>query len=366
MPPLRRARRNDDREGRRGMARRAGETDDQASDYRLQHVAPTRPVPTLAEDVATGFRRSPRQLPPKYFYDATGSALFDRICELPEYYPTRTEQALLEAQADRIVDTVQPDHIIELGAGTARKTVTLLAACQRAGLTPTYWPFDVCPSVVDATCARIADRFPALPVVGLVGDYTAGLHHLPQPAGRCLYLFLGGTLGNFEPNESRGLLNELAERMAPEDRLLLGADRIKSRATLEAAYNDSAGVTAAFNRNVLAVINRELNGNFDPDAFTHRAIYNGTEARIEMQLRARWRQHVHLAAIGSDYDFAPGEVIRTEISRKFTDESLRAELVDGGLTPAATYLADGDYFSLVLARPAHDPTHADSADALDQ
>ncbi len=336
------------------MPQRARDTEAQVNDYRVQYVAPTRRVPTLAEDVATGFRRSPRQLPPKYFYDATGSALFDRICELPEYYPTRTEQALLEAYADSIADAIQPDHIIELGAGTARKTVTLLAACQRAGMTPTYWPFDVCPSVVETTCARIADQFPGFGVVGLVGDYTAGLQNLPQPEGRCLYLFLGGTLGNFEPDESRRLLTELAHRMQAEDRLLLGADRVKDRATMEAAYNDTAGVTAAFNRNVLAVINRELDGDFDPEALTHRAIYNSAESRIEMQLRARWRQRVHLAAIGRTYDFAPGEIIRTEISRKFTGESLNGELVDGGLSPEATYLADGNYFSLVLARPAHD------------
>jgi L-histidine N-alpha-methyltransferase len=319
-------------------------------DYRVRPVEPTRAVNSLADDVIEGFARVPRNLPPKYFYDAEGSALFDRICELSEYYPTRSEQGLLEAHADALVHATRPDHIIELGAGTARKTTALLDACQRAGLAPVYWPFDVCPSVVESTCARVSQRYPRCGVEGLVGDYTAGLGHLPRPPGRCLYLFLGGTLGNFTAAEGRALLGELAGHMGAGDHLLLGVDRVKDRAVIEAAYNDAAGVTAAFNRNVLAVINRELGGDFDPNAFRHRACFNAADSRIEMYLEAEYAQTVSLRVLEREYTFTADEPIRTEISRKFTRSMLAQELAAAGLRAQSEFVASGDYFSLTLAQ----------------
>jgi len=323
-----------------------------ASGYRVNRVEPTRQVNGLADDVIEGFAQTPRCLPPKYFYDAEGSALFDRICELPEYYPTRTEQSLLDAHADAVVHATRPDHIIELGAGTARKTVAVLDACERAGLAPVYWPFDVCSSVVEATCERMHQRYPRFGVEGLVGDYTAGLGYLPRPEGRCLYLFLGGTLGNFAPHEGQALLAELAGHMGAGDHLLVGVDRVKNPATIEAAYNDSAGVTAAFNRNVLAVINRELDGDFDPRTFRHEAVFNQTDSRIEMYLIAERAQTVQLRALEREYDFAAGEAILTEISRKFTPEMLSSELAAAGLQAQSQFVAAGDYFSLTLAQRA--------------
>lgn len=320
--------------------------------HRVRRVEPTQQVNGLADDVIEGFAQTPRCLPPKYFYDAEGSALFDRICELPEYYPTRSERSLLDAHADAIIHATRPDHVIELGAGTARKTVALLDACDRAGVAPVYWPFDVCPSVVESTCERMRQRYPRFGVEGLVGDYTAGLGHLPRPEGRCLYLFLGGTLGNFAPHEGQALLAELAGHMDAADHLLVGVDRVKSRATIEAAYNDGAGVTAAFNRNVLAVINRELDGDFDPDAFRHEAVFNETDSRIEMYLIAERAQTVSLGAIQREYTFAAGESILTEISRKFTPQMLATELTAAGLESQSQFVAPGDYFSLTLAHRA--------------
>lgn len=320
--------------------------------FAIRQVPAARSVPGLAEDVRAGFARRPRELPPKYFYDDRGSALFDRICDTPEYYPTRSEAELLAAHADDIVAAVRPDHIIELGAGTARKTATLLAACERAGIAPVYWPYDVCAEVLEAAGATLLDRFPWLCIEALVGDYTAGLEHLPRPDGRRLYAFLGGTIGNFEPAAARGLLGEIAGHMDDGDRLLLGADRVKDRAVMESAYNDSAGVTAEFNRNVLHVINRELDGDFDVDDFYHEAVFDSEHDRIEMYLVPRHSQSVTLAALGERFHFAAGEPVRTEISRKFTAAGLADELRAAGLVLERATVAPGDYFSVNLAARA--------------
>lgn len=314
----------------------------------LHSVAPARTVPSLADDVRAGFERRPRMLAPKYFYDARGSDLFDRICDTPEYYPTRSEHELLDTHADSVVDRLRPDHIVELGSGTARKTVSLIAACERAGLAPVYWPFDVCAEVLEQAAANLRPHFPWLQVHALVGDYTAGLAHLPRPAGRCLYVFLGGTFGNFEPAEGCALLRDLTAHMQDGDALLLGVDRVKDRATIEAAYNDAAGVTAAFNRNVLYVLNRELDGDFEPEAFRHEARFNAGQGRIEMVLRAERRMHVSLRALGCSYTFEPDEPLLTEISRKFTPEQLDRELGEAGMARRASFVAPGDYFSLEL------------------
>lgn len=320
--------------------------------FAIRDVPAARRVPGLAEEVRAGFARTPRELPPKYFYDDHGSALFERICDTPEYYPTRSEAALLSAHADDLVAAVRPDHIIELGAGTARKTATLLAACERAGIAPVYWPYDVCAPVLEAAGAALLDRFAWLHIEALVGDYTAGLEHLPRPAGRRLYVFLGGTIGNFEPAAARALLGEIARHMDAGDRLLLGADRLKERAVMEAAYNDSAGVTAEFNRNVLRVLNRELYGDFDVDGFRHEAVFDAAHGRIEMYLVPRHAQTVTLAALGERFHFAAGEPLRTEISRKLTAAELTEDLHAAGLVVERAAVAPGDYFCVNLAARA--------------
>lgn len=318
--------------------------------FSIDRVPAGRTPTTLIEDVRHGFEQQPRQLPPKYFYDERGSELFDRICDTPEYYPTRTEADLIEAYASAIAGTVRPDHVIELGAGTSRKTDALLAACAGHGLEPCYWPYDVCEEVLHQTGERLLAKFPWLRVHALIGDYTAGLDHLPRPAGRCLYVFLGGTLGNFEPEPARVLLSGIRHHMEAGDALLLGTDRVKDRATLEAAYNDASGISAEFNRNVLHVINRELDADFDPEAFTHEAVFNEAASRMEMYLRARAPQSARVRALDRLYRFAEGERLFTEISRKFTTESLRSELAEGGLVLEDEWLDPKRYFSLSLSR----------------
>lgn len=320
--------------------------------FTIASVAPGREPSTLADDVLNGFEQAPRQLPPKHFYDERGSALFDRICDTPEYYPTRTEAALIEGQGRAIVAATRPQHIIELGAGTSRKTDALLAACEGEGVEPCYWPYDVCEGVLRQTAERLLPKFPWLRVNALVGDYTAGLENLPRPQGRCLYVFLGGTLGNFEPDPARTLLADIRGHMEPEDALLLGTDRVKARSVLEAAYNDAAGVSAEFNRNVLHVINSELDADFVPDDFRHEAVFNEAASRMEMYLIAQRPQTVAVGALGRSYQFSEGEGIFTEISRKFTTERLRQELAAGGLALAEEWQDPDGYFSLTLSRRA--------------
>ncbi|HJO36651.1 MAG TPA: L-histidine N(alpha)-methyltransferase [Gammaproteobacteria bacterium] len=316
---------------------------------RCMDLRPERPVPGIVEDAAAGLLEAPRSLPPKYFYDAVGSALFDRICDTPEYYPTRTEAALLAAHAGDIMRRCQPRALVELGSGTSRKTRHLLRAAP-APARLTYWPLDVCEPVLEAQAIALEQEFPGLAVQPLVGDYHGGLAHLPPMPGPRLFVFLGGTLGNFRHHEALALLQELAVLMAPADALLLGVDRVKSTARLNAAYNDAAGVTAAFNLNLLQVLNRELAADFDPAAFSHHAAYDERAAQIEMALISRRAQQVELGALQRCITLAEGEPIRTEISRKFTPESLRALLAEAGLGLEALYQPEDGSFSLVSAR----------------
>ena len=309
-----------------------------------------RPVPTLADDLRHGFATQPRSLPPKYFYDERGSQLFDRICDTPEYYPTRTEDALLAAYADEIVSIARrPAHLMELGAGACRKTRHLLRAAGQLDSPLVYWPFDVCEEILREAGAALTDEFRWLSVNALVGDYLGGLRRPPCPGEPTLFAFLGGTIGNFEPAQARGFLSELAEVMEPGDFLLMGADRVKEPSVLHAAYNDAAGITAQFNVNVLNVLNRELAADFDPAAFRHRAVYNEQARQIEMYLVARSRQRVRIAALDAEYAFEAGECILTEISRKFADDELDELLAGAGLVPRTHFLPDNGYFSLVLA-----------------
>lgn len=318
--------------------------------FECREVESARPVPTLADDLASGFAQTPRMLPPKYFYDDLGSQLFEQICDTPEYYPTRAESALLAEHAQAVMTQVRPRHVVELGAGSSRKTRALLRAAEADGGELDYWPFDVCREMLERSGQELVDEFAQLRVHALVGDYMGGLAHLPRPAGRRLFVFLGGTIGNFSELEAHHFLSDLRAQMRAGDYLLLGADRVKSTAVLEAAYDDTAGVTAAFNLNVLDVVNRELDADFDRAAFRHRAVFNREASRIEMYLVAQTAQRVTVRALDRSFDFAAGEAILTEISRKFSQAALEDTLRRAGFAIERHYQGGEQLFSLVLAR----------------
>jgi L-histidine Nalpha-methyltransferase len=307
---------------------------------------------TLAEDVLDGLTRPAKELAPKYFYDARGSELFDRITELPEYYPTRAERAILEAEADAIVAATHAGELVELGAGTADKTRVLLDAMARAGTLRRYVPFDVDEQLVRDVAAALAAEYPGLAVHGVAGDFERHLDEIPpaQPGCPRIVAFLGGTIGNFPPGSRRRFLRSLADRLDDDGHLLLGTDLVKDPRVLEAAYDDGAGVTAEFNRNVLLVLNRELGADFDPELFDHVAFYDPTREWIEMRLRARRAHTVHIPAIDLDVAFARGEELRTEISAKFTPERVAADLAAAGLDLSAWLTDPQERFALSLSR----------------
>ncbi|MGD8515244.1 MAG: L-histidine N(alpha)-methyltransferase [Granulosicoccaceae bacterium] len=316
-----------------------------------QSVAPSRPISSLEDDVRQLMLRRPRSLPPKYFYDDHGSRLFDAICDTHEYYPTRTEDALLRKHAGNIVRNVQPEHVVELGSGTSRKTRRLFDACEQHACQATYWPFDVCEEMVLESAEQLAREYGWLNINGLVGDYHGGLTHLPVIHGRSLYVFLGGTIGNFEHDDAVAFLRELRRNMDEDDRLLLGADRVKSHEVLHAAYNDSDGITGQFNLNVLRVLNRELGADFELAKFRHEAFFNSEAGQIEMYLVAECDQQINIRSLDDVLEFTSGERILTEISRKFTPESLVSLLQEADFALEQHFEPDNGYFSLVLARP---------------
>lgn len=282
----------------------------------------------LARDVRRGLTGRPKRLPPKYFYDDRGSQLFDAICDLPEYYLTRTEHALLRRVAGPIIAAVAPSHLIELGSGASRKTRVLLDALQRDHPRPVYVPIDVSGGMLRRSAIALRAAYPRLRVHGLEADFEDGLP--PLPAGRRLVAYLGSSIGNFEPPADRRLLRAIAARLRPGDALLLGVDLVKAPAILEAAYDDAAGLTAEFNRNILRVLNRELGADFRPDRFDHVAFFNAAAAQVEMHLRAREAQAVSIAALGLVVEFAAGETIHTECCRKFTRAGVEALLASSG------------------------------------
>ena len=318
---------------------------------RLAEMVPTRAILSLSEDVANGLMQVPRSLPAKYFYDEKGSWLFDQICDSPEYYPTRAENMLLAKVAEDIINEQQPRCIVELGSGTARKTRHLFDACSKAGFSPTYIPIDVCDEILIASKNALEKEYEWLEVNPIVGDYTGGLGNLPRHSQCNLVVFLGGTIGNFSEDEARKFLAELRATMTETDALLIGADRIKPPEVLHAAYNDDAGVTAAFNLNVLEVLNRELEATFDLDGFEHYAYFNPIQSRIEMHLVSMRNQSISLGSLRKEIDFIEGDHILTEISRKFTRIELENLLVEAGFEVMKHYESDGDKFSLLLGRP---------------
>jgi L-histidine N-alpha-methyltransferase len=304
---------------------------------------------TLRQDVREGLTGTPKTLPPKWFYDERGSALFEEITKLEEYYPTRREREILVAHAPGIAAATGAKTLLELGAGSGEKTRLLLDAL--SGTLRSYVPVDVSGEFLDEAAAGIAADHPDLTVRAVVADYE---QHLPLlPGGeRRLIAFLGGTIGNMPPAERIGFLGGVRATMGDGDFLLLGADLVKDTGRLVRAYDDAAGVTAEFNRNVLYVINRELDADFDPDAFEHVAAWNDAEEWIEMRLRSVRDQHVRIGGLDLDLSFAAGEEMRTEISAKFRRDRLEAELGAAGMEIAEFWTDPGGDFSLTLAGPA--------------
>ncbi|GAC1435583.1 MAG: L-histidine N(alpha)-methyltransferase [Solirubrobacteraceae bacterium] len=302
---------------------------------------------SLADDVFDGLTKPFKELPPKHLYDTRGAELFDEICELPEYYPTRTERAILERDAAAIAGGAV--ELVELGSGTAAKSRVLLDAMAAAGELKRYVPIDVTEAMVRASAETLTEEYPGLIVHGLVGDFERHLDRLPEPLGPRLFAFLGGTIGNFTPGSRRRFLREIARAMSPGDRLLLGTDLVKDPALLEAAYDDSRGVTAAFNRNMLSVVNRELDADFEPSAFAHVAFYDRRHEWIEMRLRALRPQRVRIDALGLAIEFGAGEELRTEISAKFTPARVRDDLSAAGLELAGWHTDPEGLFALSLA-----------------
>jgi L-histidine Nalpha-methyltransferase len=303
---------------------------------------------SLREDVRRGLTATPKALPPKYFYDARGSALFEEITRLPEYYPTRAERSILAAHADDIADLTKAVSLVELGSGSSEKTHLLLGALRRVGSLETYVPVDVSDDAIERAIPGLVARYPGLRVHGVVADFERHLDALP-PEGPRLVAFLGGTIGNFEPAPRAAFLAAVGRILAPGDALLLGTDLVKDPARLVRAYDDAAGVTADFNRNVLRVINRELAATFDPDSFEHVAVWDAEREWIEMRLRARTSQRVEIAGLGLVVEFAAGEELRTEVSAKFRRDTVARELTAAGLRPSAWWTDAAGDFAVSLA-----------------
>jgi L-histidine N-alpha-methyltransferase len=305
----------------------------------------------IAAVVRDGLTRSPlKELPPKLFYDDYGSELFDRITQLPEYYPTRCERAILNRRAPEIAAATGAEELIELGSGSASKTRALLFAMAGAGTLRRYVPVDVSAAPVERSARELCEIYPGLEVHGLIGDFQSDLVHLPDGERR-LFAFLGGTIGNFFPEERIDFLAELRDRMGPDDRLLLGTDLVKDVAVLEAAYDDSAGVTAEFNRNVLRVVNRELGADFRIERWEHHAFFDPDRSWIEMRLRSLDDVVVQVPGAGIEAAFDAGEEIRTEISAKFTRERVDADLRAADLELEAFWTDDEGLFGLSLSAP---------------
>ena len=304
--------------------------------------------------VRRGLISRPKWLPAWLFYDDAGSRLFERITELPEYYLTRTERAILAAHAAEIVDRAADGarlRITELGAGSAAKTCLLLeAACARQGAV-TYEPIDVSAGALDDAARRIAAGMAGVTVAPQEMDYTNGLGFEPAGEGeRRLVLYIGSSIGNFEPDEAAGLLRRLRAKLRPGDAILLGVDLAKDREILLDAYDDAAGVTAAFNRNLLVRLNRELGADFNPLAFSHRALWNPAQSRIEIYLESRRAQRVHLAALDLTVHFAAGESIHTENSYKYAPGQAEAMLARAGFRAEQSWTDEQSWFAVCLGR----------------
>jgi L-histidine N-alpha-methyltransferase len=312
------------------------------------HIGPDEWRRVLRADVASGLSAMPKTLPPKWFYDDYGSELFDKITRLPEYYPTRREAEIIEARAVEIVKRASADTFIELGSGTSTKTRMLLNAGREAGLLQRFIPFDVSEATLRDAASTIASAYHGLEVHAVVGDFERHLALLPK-RGRRMVLFLGSTIGNLIPAARAEFFQELHATLEPGDVFLLGADLVKDPKRLVDAYDDAAGVTAAFNRNVLTVVNRELDGDFDTEAFDHVALWDSRNEWIEMRLRSQRSQSVRLSQLDLTISFAAGEEMHTEISAKFRQPGLTAELEAAGFEVAEWWTDTSGDFALSLS-----------------
>jgi L-histidine N-alpha-methyltransferase len=311
-------------------------------------------VALLRAEARRGLTAVPKQLPPKWFYDERGSALFDAITREPEYYLTRREREILVTRAGEIARRTQAATLIELGAGSAEKTRVLLDALRAARTLRRYVPFDVCLPAVHAAVGAIAAEYPALELRGVVGDFHQHVGLLPDDpsqSGPRLVAFLGSTIGNFDADERREFFGALRRALRPGDFFLLGADLIKSRRRLDAAYNDAAGVTVAFNKNVLRVLNTDLGATFDEARFDHVAAYDPDRELVDIRLRAKVAHSVRVRALNLIVPFAAGEEMRTEISVKFSRAGLGAALGDAGFAAVGRWTDRARDFSLSLWTP---------------
>ncbi|MGZ4178848.1 MAG: L-histidine N(alpha)-methyltransferase [Solirubrobacteraceae bacterium] len=310
---------------------------------------------SLANDVLDGLTKPFKELPPKHFYDARGSELFEQITEQPEYYPTRTELAILRDNAHQIVALTGAGELVELGAGASDKARILLDAMRDADTLSRYIPLDVSQSVVEDAARTLIEDYEDLQVYGVVGDFERHLEHVPDAeggaGGQRIVALLGGTVGNFPPGTRRNVLGKIATLLGPGDRLLLGTDLVKNEHVIEAAYNDAAGITAEFNRNLLYVLNRELDADFQPESFEHIAFYDRRNEWVEMRLRATRACSVYVADLDLRVEFAAGEELRTEISAKFTRARIEADLEAAGLELERWFTDDEDLFAVTMAQP---------------
>ena len=303
----------------------------------------------LRDDVRSGLTAEPKVLPPRWFYDARGSELFEEITRLPEYYPTRAERAILTERATEIAAVTRAKTLVELGSGSSDKTRLLLDALSRIGELGAFVPLDVSASALEQSTVDIATAYPGVSVRGVVGDFTRHLSALPA-GGKRLVAFLGGTIGNLVPAERAAFLHAVRAELDPGEWLLIGTDLVKSPHVLVPAYDDAAGVTGDFNRNVLRVINRELGADFDPDGFQHVAVWDARNEWIEMRLRASRPYRVTVRALDLAVDFADGEEMRTEISAKFHPDGVKAELAAAGFTATHRWSDSYGRFLVTLAQ----------------
>jgi L-histidine Nalpha-methyltransferase len=315
------------------------------------HLGPGSLAEQMAADVRAGLGSTPKTLPPKYFYDARGSELFDEITRLPEYYPTRAEREILGDRVGEVAAATRAETLIELGSGTSEKTRLLLRALRDAGTLTRFVPFDVDPAVLREASTAVAEEFPGLDVAPVVGDFESHLGELPAGRHRLL-AFLGSTIGNLEPVTRAAFLADVRATLTDGDHFLLGTDLVKSPERLVAAYDDAQGVTAAFNKNVLAVLNRELGADFDPDAFEHVAVWDAEREWIEMRLRSTRDQTVTIPSLSLAVHLADGEEVRTEVSAKFRPETIEAELARAGLRLTHLWTDAAGDFALTLSTPA--------------
>lgn len=315
------------------------------------HLPPGGPLSGMAADVRAGLTKPFKELSPRYFYDGRGSELFEQITELPEYYPTRCEREILELHAPEICSAAGgPATLIELGSGSAAKTRVLLDAMRDAGCLSAYAPVDISEQITRDTAEAIAAEY-EIAVHGLVCDFERDLERIPLGGPRVIAL-LGGTIGNFEPAQRASFLARVANLLGDEDHFLLGTDLVKDRARVEAAYNDAAGVTAAFNKNVLAVLNERLGCDFDLDAFEHVAFWDEENLWMDIRLRSLARQVIDISALGLHVAFDRGEEMRTEISTKFAREGLAGIYAESGLQMAGWWTDPEGLFALSLAARA--------------